>query len=174
MYGEGGAPGTVPLHNPESHLTLFFTKRCPSGGTEYVCFELFLGALGRGEGAPWYGTFVKPRSHFTEGMFEKRWFRHSLVILLIQTHACPMAPCAALVITHLSVHHVARPLAAFGRPRACARVTWDNDNSEDFSSPVTFLLVSRARKPWSANRELRGWQKRGCRDRCQERPKKGA
>ena len=33
---------------------------------------------------------------------------------------------------------------------------------------------SRARKPWSANRELRGWQKRGCRDRCQQRPEKGA
>ena len=33
---------------------------------------------------------------------------------------------------------------------------------------------SRARKTWNANRELRGWQKRGCRDRCQERPEKGA
>ena len=33
-------------------------------------FELFLGILrGPGEG---YGTFAKPRSHFTEGMFEKR------------------------------------------------------------------------------------------------------
>ena len=34
--------------------------------------------------------------------------------------------------------------------------------------------ISRARKPWSANRELRGWQKSGCRDRCQEWPEKGA
>ena len=33
---------------------------------------------------------------------------------------------------------------------------------------------SMARKPWSANRELRGWQRRGCRDRCQEGPEKGA
>ena len=34
---------------------MFFTKGCPSGGTEYVSFELFLGILrgkGRGEGAP--------------------------------------------------------------------------------------------------------------------------
>ena len=30
---------------------MFFTKRCPSGGTEYVSFELFLGILwGPGEG----------------------------------------------------------------------------------------------------------------------------
>ena len=33
---------------------------------------------------------------------------------------------------------------------------------------------SRARKPWSANREPRGWQKKGCGDRCQERPEEGA
>ena len=40
---------------------------------------------------------------------------------------------------------------------------------------IPFVRIhSRARKPWSANRELRGWQKRGCRDRCQERPEKGA
>ena len=32
--------------------------------------------------------------------------------------------------------------------------------------------ISRARKPWSANRELRGWQRRGCRDKCQEQPEK--
>ena len=35
-------------------------------------------------------------------------------------------------------------------------------------------INSRARKPWSANRELRGWQKRGCREGCRERPEKGA
>ena len=30
---------------------MFFTKRCPSSGTEYVSFELFLGILrGPGEG----------------------------------------------------------------------------------------------------------------------------
>ena len=30
---------------------MFFTKRCPSGGTEYVSFELLLGILsGPGEG----------------------------------------------------------------------------------------------------------------------------
>ena len=28
---------------------------------------------GGARGRPWYGTFAKPRSHFTEGMFEKRW-----------------------------------------------------------------------------------------------------
>ena len=52
VYGEGGAPGTVPLHNLRvtSHA-----KRCPSGGTEYVSFELFLGILsgpGEGRGRP--------------------------------------------------------------------------------------------------------------------------
>ena len=39
---------------------MFFTKRCPSGGTEYVSFEVnfwaFLVAPGRGEGAPLHGT----------------------------------------------------------------------------------------------------------------------
>ena len=32
---------------------MFFTERCPSGGTEYVSFELFLGILtgpGKGRG----------------------------------------------------------------------------------------------------------------------------
>ena len=32
------------------------------------------------------------------------------------------------------------------------------------------LHFSRARKPLSANRKLRGWQRRGCQDRCQEGP----
>ena len=31
---------------------------------------------------------------------------------------------------------------------------------------------SKARKPWSANRELRGWRRRGCREGCQEQPEK--
>ena len=43
-----------------------------------------------------------------------------------------------------------------------------------FGCSCEIILSSRARKPWSANRELRGWQKRGCRDRCQKRPEKGA
>ena len=44
------------------------------------------------------------------------------------------------------------------------------------TSDVTskFPWCSRACEPWSANRELRGWQKRGCRDRCQKGPEKGA
>ena len=53
---------------------MFFTKMCPSDGTKYASFELFLGilrGLGRGRGRPWYGTFAKPTGHFTEGMFEK-------------------------------------------------------------------------------------------------------
>ena len=33
---------------------------------------------------------------------------------------------------------------------------------------------SKARKPWSANRELRGRRRRGCREGCQEQPEKGA
>ena len=53
MYGEGGPPGTVPLHNLRvtSHV---LHQEVPLGGTEYVSFELFLGilrGLGRGEGA---------------------------------------------------------------------------------------------------------------------------
>ena len=48
-------------------------------------------------------------------------------------------------------------------------------NPQQWACDTRFLEVpSRARKPWSANRELRGWQKRGCRDRCPERPEKGA
>ena len=51
MYGEGGAPGTVPLHNLRVTSHVLHTKRCPLGGTEYVSFELFLGILsGPGEG----------------------------------------------------------------------------------------------------------------------------
>ena len=51
MYGEGGAPGTVPLHNLRVTFTCSSPTRCPSGGTEYVSFELFLGILrGSGEG----------------------------------------------------------------------------------------------------------------------------
>ena len=54
---------------------MFFTEMCPSGGTKYVSFELFLSILrepGEGErGRPWCGTFEKPRGHLTEGMFEK-------------------------------------------------------------------------------------------------------
>ena len=42
------------------------------------------------------------------------------------------------------------------------------------TKPGTKQDSSRARKPWSANRELRGWQKRGCREGCQEGPEKGA
>ena len=48
--------------------------------------------------------------------------------------------------------------------------------------PVTKIRVSapapcknsRARRPWSANRDLRGWRRRGCREGCQEHPEKGA
>ena len=36
------------------------------------------------------------------------------------------------------------------------------------------LANSTARKPWSANRELRVWRRRGCREGCQEQPEKGA
>ena len=54
VYGEGGAPGTIPLHNLRvtSHV---LTEMRPSGGTGYVSFALFLGILKepvRGEGAP--------------------------------------------------------------------------------------------------------------------------
>ena len=39
-----------------------------------VSFALFFGILrgpGREIGHSWYGTFAKPKGHFTEGMFEK-------------------------------------------------------------------------------------------------------
>ena len=52
---------------------MFFTEMCPSGGTKYVSFELFLSTLrepgeGRG-GAP--GTVPLQNPEVTEGMFEK-------------------------------------------------------------------------------------------------------
>ena len=53
VYGEGGVPGTVCTTWEALHM--FFTERCPSGGTEHVSFELFLGILrgpGEGDGAP--------------------------------------------------------------------------------------------------------------------------
>ena len=73
MYGEGGTPGTVPLHNLRvpSHV---LHQDVPSSGAEYVSFEVFwpfLGAWGGARGRLWYGTFAKPTGHFTEGMFEK-------------------------------------------------------------------------------------------------------
>ena len=39
VYGEGGAPGTVPLHNlrATSHV---LHQDVPLGGTKYVSFEL--------------------------------------------------------------------------------------------------------------------------------------
>ena len=74
MYGEGGAPGTVPLHNLRvtSHV---LQQDVPLGWyrVRFVCiiFGAFLGGLGGERGCPWYGTFAKSESHFTEGMFEK-------------------------------------------------------------------------------------------------------
>ena len=73
MYGEGGAPGTVPLHNLRvtSHV---LHQAVPLGGTKYVSFGLFLSILrelGRERGATGTVPLAKPRGHFTEGMFEK-------------------------------------------------------------------------------------------------------
>ena len=66
--GEGGAPGTVPLHDLST-----FTCSSPRCAPWVVpsTFLLnyvwaFLGGLARGEGRPWYGTFAKPTGHFTE------------------------------------------------------------------------------------------------------------
>ena len=55
---------------------MFFTEMCPSGGTKYVSFELFLSILrepGEGRGGvpgavPLQNLEV---SRFTEGLFEK-------------------------------------------------------------------------------------------------------
>ena len=44
--------------------------------------------------------------------------------------------------------------------------------SKPRTPPKSFKF--EAPKPWSANRELRGWQKRDCREGCQEQPEKGA
>ena len=71
VYGEGGAPGAIPLHNLRitSHIP---HQDVPLGGPKYVSFELFgafLGAWRGKRGRPCYGTFAKPASHFTEGMF---------------------------------------------------------------------------------------------------------
>ena len=43
-----------------------------------------------GRGRPWYGTFAKPRGHFTEGMFEKCWknFRGNLVLEMCLRNTC--------------------------------------------------------------------------------------
>ena len=68
MYGEGGTPGTVPLHNLRvtSHV---LQLDVPLTSTFEVAFCLhsfwaFLGGLGRGRGCPWYSTFAKAKSHF--------------------------------------------------------------------------------------------------------------
>ena len=42
-----------------------------------------------------------------------------------------------------------------------------------FRSIFREKICSKARKPWSANRELRGWRRRGCGEGCQEQPEKG-
>ena len=44
VYGEG-APLVRYLCATWESPHMFFTKRCPSGGTKYVSFELFLGIL---------------------------------------------------------------------------------------------------------------------------------
>ena len=75
VYGEGGAPGTVPAAQSESHSTCSSLKGAPwvvPSTSLLNYFWAFLGALEKGEGAPQHGTAAKPRSHFTEGMFEKR------------------------------------------------------------------------------------------------------
>ena len=36
------------------------------------------------------------------------------------------------------------------------------------NEPKIGYRYSKARRPWSANRELRGWRKRGCREGCQK------
>ena len=49
----------------------------PFGWYQVRFFWIILGhswGPGEGQGGPWYGTFAKPTSHFTEGMFEKCWF----------------------------------------------------------------------------------------------------
>ena len=57
---------------------------------------------------------------------------------------------------------------------------WQWQCSKEFSQNLGELRYfrteenSKVRKPWSANRELRGWQRGGCQDRCQEGPAKGA
>ena len=59
---------------PESHFTYSSPKGAPwvvPSASLLNYFWAFLGPWGRARGRPWYGTF-KPRSHFTEGMFEKR------------------------------------------------------------------------------------------------------
>ena len=55
VYGEGGAPGTVPLHNLRvtSHvLHLLGAPQVVPSTSRLTYFWAFLGALGRGEGAP--------------------------------------------------------------------------------------------------------------------------
>ena len=53
MDGEGGAPGTVPLHDLRVTSHVLHQGVPPPGGTEYVSFELFLSILwefGKGTG----------------------------------------------------------------------------------------------------------------------------
>ena len=74
VYGEGSAPGTVPLHNlrVSSHV---LHRDVPLGWYQvhffWIIFEYSYRAWGGERGRPWYGTFAKPRGHLTEGMFEK-------------------------------------------------------------------------------------------------------
>ena len=70
MYGEGGAPGTVPLHNLRVTSHVLHEEVVPSTFLLNY-FGAFLGAWGGARGRPWYGTFTKPTDHFTEGLFEK-------------------------------------------------------------------------------------------------------
>ena len=47
-------------------------------------------------------------------------------------------------------------------------------NFKSIRKTVWKTRKSKARKPWSTIRELRGWRRRGCREGCQEQPEKGA
>ena len=119
--------------------------------------------------------------------------RHSL--FLGCPMICPLQPNGGLRYLSTIVHDCLR-LSSFcdesspqkGAPKRphkctivddCAQIA-ESGLKSPFESPHLDFperlekVSSRVRKPWSANRELRDLQRRGCRDRCQEGLEKGA
>ena len=80
---------------------MFFTKRCPSGGTEYVSFELVLGILrGLGEGRG--GTPGTVPVQNPEVTSRKACLRNAEITLRAEFFL-RVSNCGAILVTELAV-----------------------------------------------------------------------
>ena len=77
--------------------------------------------------------------------------------------------CMCLCVCVLGIH-------VMNLNNICCRLGAEDGKGCDRNStkPKQYVVCfcSKACKPWSANRELSGWPRGGCRDRCQEGPEK--